>query len=250
MYYKVNLEKFTGPLDFLLSLIEEKKLAINDVSLSQVTDQFLEYLKGLESGIKMTLEYKRMLAEFLIVASKLILIKSCSLLPNLILNNEEEEDIKDLKDRLEIYKKFKNLGRLLGYFAKNRSSYFSREYYFNLPVVFYPPKNISPEKISKIYKEFLKTLPQIKKIDNQSLIRVATIEEKIKELNSRISTAVEASFSEISGLTQVAANGPTKTKIDIILIFLAMLMLFKSRIVEVFQDSPFGDIKIRKSGNK
>lgn len=245
MKYQVSLEKFSGPLDLLLSLIEEKKLAISEISLSQVTEQFLEYLKKLEyntisenfSGI----EYQRILADFLVVASRLILIKSRSLLPNLVLSQDEEEDIKDLEGRLKIYQQIKTLGRELGRFAKNRSPYFSREYYFNLPAMFYPPKNISSEELFKIYEAFLKTLPQIEKLEEQNLARVVTIEEKLKELTNRISAAIEASFSEISG--------SIKAKIDIILTFLAMLMLFRSQVLEVSQDKLFGEIKIKKADN-
>ncbi len=254
MTYRVNLEKFSGPLDLLLSIIEEKKLAISEISLSQVANQFLEYLKKLENtpelneNMKSSSEYQRILADFLVVASRLILIKSRSLLPNLVLSNEEEGDIKDLEERLKIYQKFRALGRELGHFAKDRASYFSREYFLNLPAVyneqsrtiFYPPKNISSEELSKIYEAFIKTLPQALKLEEQSLVRVMTIEEKLKELTERIGMAIETSFADISlGV---------KAKIDVILTFLAMLMLFRNRTLEISQDKLFGDIKIKKSG--
>ena len=244
MDYKVNLEKFSGPLDLLLSIIEEKKLAISEISLSQVADQFLEYLKKLENtqelkeNIKSSSEYQRILADFLVIASRLILIKSRSLLPILVLSDEEEGDIKDLEKRLKIYQKFRALGRELGHFSKDRTPYFSREYYFNLPIVFYPPKNISSEELFKIYEIFIKTLPQVEKLEEQSLARVMTIEEKLKELTERINVVVEASFKELSG--------QVKKKIDIILTFLAVLMLMRSRILDISQDKLFGDIKIKK----
>src|SRR3990167_8700851 len=178
MDYKVNLEKFSGPLDLLLSIIEEKKLGISEISLSQVADQFLEYLKKLENtqelkeNIKSSSEYQRILADFLVIASRLILIKSRSLLPILVLSDEEEGDIKDLEERLKIYQKFRALGQELGHFAKDRAPYFSREYFLNLPLVygeqgrtiFYPPKNISSEELFKIYEAFIKTLPQALKL--------------------------------------------------------------------------------------
>ena len=254
MTYQVSLEKFSGPLDLLLSIIEEKKLAISEISLSQVADQFLEYLKKLSAQggsalggentpelnetMKSSSEYQRILADFLVVASRLILIKSRSLLPNLVLSDEEEGDIKDLEERLKIYQQFRELGRELGHFAKDRASYFSREYYFNIPIVFYPPKNISSEELSKIYEAFIKTLPQALKLEEQSLARVMSIEEKLKELTERIGVAIETSFADISlGV---------KAKIDVILTFLAMLMLFRNRILDISQDKLFGDIKIKK----
>ncbi len=253
--YQVNLAKFNGPLDLLFSLIEEKKMAINEISLAQATDQFLGYFKKLQEdalnkpeSISST-DYQRILADFLVIASRLILIKSRSLLPNLVLSKEEEGDIKELEERLKIYQQIKIWGRELGKWAKNRPSYFSRESYLNLSTVygeqsrtiFYPPKNIYPDNLAEIYKEFLKTLPQIEKLEKQSLQRVITLDQKIQELKTRINTAIEASFADIS-------NG-VKTKIDIILSFLAILMLFRSRILELSQDKLFGDIKIKQCVN-
>ena len=118
----MSLEKFSGPLDILLSLIEEKKMAINEISLSQVTDQFLDYLKNLENNTERetfeSMEYQRILADFLVIASRLILIKSRSLLPNLVLSEEEESDIKELEERLRIYQQIKTWGRELGKWTK------------------------------------------------------------------------------------------------------------------------------------
>lgn len=237
MDYRVNLEKFSGPLYLLLSLIEEKKLAINDISLSKVTDQFLDYLKSFESGAEATIEYRRVLADFLIVASRLILIKSCSLLPNLVLSAEEEGDIKDLEKRLRIYQQIKLLGRELGKWAKERPPYFSRGYFLNFSTVFYPPKDIVAASIKSTYELFLKTLPQVEKIKEKNLKKIMTIEEKIKELTARINAAAEASFASISG--------DIISKIDVILTFLALLMLFRSRILTMDQNELFGDIKIK-----
>jgi len=232
--YQVSLDKFSGPLDLLLSLIEEKKLAIGEITLSQVTDQFLEYLKKVQENEN----YQRVLADFLVIASRLILIKSRSLLPGLVLSQEEEGDIKELEERLKAYQRIKILGRELGKWAKNRISYFSRDSYLNIPTIFYPPQNISAGDLCKIYESFLKTLPQIEKLEERNLQRVVTLEQKIQELRARITMAVEASFADIS-------RG-VKTKIDIILSFLAVLMLCRTRVLELSQNELFGDIRIKQ----
>ena len=244
MEYKVNLEKFSGPLDILLSLIEEKRFVINDISLNQVTDQFLEYLKKIESDASS--EYQRILADFLVVASRLILIKSRSLLPNLVLTQEEEGDIKELKEHLKAYQQIKLIGRELGKWIKTRNQYLGRDSYLNLPAMFYPPQNVSAVKFAEIYGMFLKTLPQIEKLEERSLVRVMTIEEKLKDLTERMGAAAEASFSEISGSTSLTTGGSVKEKIDIILTILAVLMLIRSRVLAASQDKLFGDIKIKK----
>ncbi|MBI5079577.1 segregation/condensation protein A [Candidatus Wolfebacteria bacterium] len=244
MEYKVNLEKFSGPLDVLLSLIEEKKLEISEISLAQATDQFLEYFEKLQesassgSESKLSTDYHRILADFLVVLSRLILIKSRALLPNLVLTNEEEGDIKELEDRLKAYQQIKILGRELGKWAKGRSAYYSRESYLNLSPVFYPPENIQAADFAKIYEKFLKTLPPVEKLEEQSVKRVITLDQKIQELKNRINAAVESSFADIS-------DG-AKNKIDVILNFLAVLALFRSRILELSQEELFGDIKIKQ----
>ncbi len=236
--YEVSLSKFTGPLDLLISLIEEKKMAIGEISLAQVTDQFLEYLKKIKSDVSS--EYQRILADFLVVASRLILIKSRSLLPNLVLSVEEEDDIKDLQTRLKAYQEIKTMAKMLGKWTKDRNSYFSREYFLNLNTAFYPPKNITPENLKSIYELFLKTLPQIEKLEEKGLARIMSLEEKIEELMGRVSTAAEASFNEISG------SDSKKERVDIVLAFIAILMLFRKRVLEISQDKLFGEITVKR----
>src|SRR5437773_2621351 len=96
--FAVKTEQFEGPLDLLLDLIGRRRLFINDISLSKVTDDYLEYLKGLNQfSIPDS-------ANFILIASTLVLIKSKSLLPTLNLTEEEEMSIADLEERLRIYK--------------------------------------------------------------------------------------------------------------------------------------------------
>src|SRR3990167_9179602 len=101
--FKIKTDIFEGPLDLLLSLIEKRKLLINEISLSKVADDFIGYLKTHESfPIAKT-------AHFILVASTLLLIKSKSLLPSLELTEEESASIEDLELRLRIFRKFKEL---------------------------------------------------------------------------------------------------------------------------------------------
>ncbi len=238
MEYKVNLKKFSGPLDVLLHLIEEKKLAVEEISLARVADQFLAYFQNLPNNGLAAPDHRRILADFLVVASRLILIKSRSLLPNLVLTSEEEGDIKDLEERLKKYQRIKIWGKELGRLVKNGNRYFDRESFYNPDPIFLPPENISAADLAEIYKNFLKTLPQAEKPEERNLRRIITLDQKIKELRSRINSAVEASFNEIS-------KG-VKTKLDVILNFLAILALFRSRILEISQNETFGDIRIKQ----
>jgi segregation and condensation protein A len=123
MNYELKLEQYSGPLEKLLELIEERKLEVTEISLGQVTEDFLRHLNDLKAKTGALQEgdpvehsvraHLRLLVDFIIVASRLILIKSKSLLPGLELSGEEEADIKDLERRLFIYKELKPAMRLI-----------------------------------------------------------------------------------------------------------------------------------------
>ena len=99
MPYELSLEYYKGPLDKLLELVEEKKLEITQISLAEVTADFLNYLKTLDESRA----NHSLIADFLVVASKLVLIKSKMLLPSLPLDEEEESDIRNLEERLKLF---------------------------------------------------------------------------------------------------------------------------------------------------
>src|SRR5690348_9963488 len=101
--FSVKTSAFEGPLDLLLDLVTKRKLFVNDVSLAQVTDDFIAYIDQHE---EFPLGES---AEFILVASTLMLIKSRSLLPTLELTQEEEESIHDLENRLQVYARVKEL---------------------------------------------------------------------------------------------------------------------------------------------
>src|SRR3989338_5807938 len=103
MSFVVKQQTFEGPLDLLLSLIEKRKLHINDISLAKVADDYIEHLKSFgQFPIGDS-------ANFILIASTLLLIKSKSLLPNLVLTEEEEGSVEDLERRLKILEHIKAL---------------------------------------------------------------------------------------------------------------------------------------------
>src|SRR4249920_742770 len=100
-HFRIKTEVFEGPLDLLLSLVEKRKLFINDISLAKVTDDFIAYIQKFDN---MPMADS---AQFILIASTLLLIKSKSLLPSLTLSEDEEEGIHDLETRLKIYQRIK-----------------------------------------------------------------------------------------------------------------------------------------------
>src|SRR3989338_1878896 len=97
MKRELTLDQFSGPLDLLLSLLEESKLNISEVSLSSITEQYLTYLDTLEDN------RAEELADFLVVGSRLLLLKSKMLLPQFA---PEEDEGTSLEEQLRLYKVF------------------------------------------------------------------------------------------------------------------------------------------------
>src|SRR3989344_8157637 len=100
--FEVKSEAFNGPMAKLLELIEEKQLEITRVNLATVTADFIKYIESLGEAVMPDI-----LSDFIVVASRLLLIKSKVLLPNLELTQDEEGDILDLEHRLRIYREYK-----------------------------------------------------------------------------------------------------------------------------------------------
>ena len=230
--FKVQLEKFEGPLDLLLKLIEEQKLDITRLNLAKVADDYLEYIRTNEN---ISLEN---LAEFVNIASRIILIKSQNILPSLEITAEEEKEIVDLENQLREYQKFKKAGEKIGETLKKKRFSFSRDYLLGVAAAYFPPKNVN---VFDLKKAFLKVVSEIvlpEKMPEESVREIITLEDKIEELKESLQKRVETSFRELSSSAE--------NKIEIIVAFLAMLEMVKQRIIDVEQKELFEDIKIAK----
>ena len=232
MAYHFHLEKFEGPLDVLLSLIEKEKLDITQVSLAQVADQYLAYL---ESEAVISLEN---LSAFLTVAARLILIKSRALLPVLQFSDEEEESMEDLEYHLKAYKLFREASHKLGtLFSPSQRSYV-RESFLGTQVVFYPPQGLTKEILRGHFLDVLGDIPVFEILPEKEIASVITLEEKITLLQQTLSERVESSFHEI---IQNAED-----RVEVIVSFLALLELIKQRFIHVEQEGYFSTIRIKK----
>jgi len=233
--YELTLEKFKGPLDLLLDMVEEKRLSINEISLSEVADQYIAYLKALEESSK------EELASFLVIASTLMLIKSRSLLPSLKLTEEEEVDIKELEVRLKMYKFFKELSFGLGNIGKLGQHLFGREAYAGMSYFFSPPEKINAQDLKKAISDILEILPKANDLPEDIVERAVSLEEKMAELKER----VERSFSHIfSGKAKIK----NEEKVEVIVSFLAMLELIKQGFLIFEQKRLFDNIELKKYG--
>ena len=228
--FNIKTEIFEGPLDLLLNLIEKRKLFINDISLAKVADDYVIYLKNQEQfPIAES-------ADFLAIASTLLLIKSRSLLPNLKLTEEEQQDVSALQDRLKTYQKIKDLSL---YIKNNfgKKIIFVPEPRKTLPI-FSPDQTITKENIFQSIISIIKALPQkTENIPKAVVKKVISLEEMIGNLTTRIQSSIKLSFREFAKVGK-------EERVNVIISFLAMLELVKQGIVNVKQNSEFEDIEI------
>lgn len=232
MVYHIRLEQFEGPLDLLLSLIEKEKLDITQVSLAQVADQYLEYLRNQESTSLQNL------SSFLTIAARLILIKSRALLPILEFDDEEEESMDDLERRLQEYQRFREAAGKLGVFFGQRRIAHSRKSFLGTLVVFYPPSELTALKLRAHFANVLGSIPVLEVLPEKEILTIITLEEKILSLQNMLLERVEASFSD---LIRVAAD-----RAEVIVSFLAVLEMVKQRFIFVEQAKFFSDIRIKR----
>jgi segregation and condensation protein A len=233
--YQVKTDKFEGPMDLLLELIQKEKLEITELSLSRVANEYLEHIK---SNQNINLEN---LADFLSVASRLILIKSRALLPTLKFTEEEEEEIQDLAHQLEEYKKFKEASLKIGEIAKMGKICYSREGFATIKSIFYPPEDFNAYDFRKYFQAILSEIPILEKLSEEIVSEVVTLEEKINELENFLRSKIQSSFSD---LVEKSTD-----KVEVIVSFLAMLEMIKQRIVEVEQEDLFEEIKLSLKNN-
>lgn len=232
--YVVKHEKFEGPLNLLLDLIQKEKVSINEISLASVTDEYVRIVEELSKAGKIDQED---LAEFLVVAGELLLIKSRSLLPQFAATPEEQASVEELERRLWELKRLRELAENLGKMGRQKRFIFSRESYLGLAPVFYPPERFRPGDFAAAFLRVYEALPKIEKLVEEKMKRIISLEDKVKELQIMLAEKVERIFSEI------IKGG--KEKIEIIVSFLAILELAKQKLVELHQDKVFGEIRIK-----
>lgn len=233
--YRVKTDAFEGPVELLLSLIEKRKLFINEVSLASVTDEYLNFLKNTTTASIGSI------ANFIVIASTLLLVKSKSLLPDFTLTSEEEVSIGDLENRLKLYKIIRDITpRLRELLSGNMI--FSRPFSRNKEVVFLPDEAMTKDNLKIAILGVIDRLPKKSVVPEVAVKKVITIEEMIDKLTERITTGMSMSFKKIS------SGGTSKeARVHMIVSFLALLELVKQGIFEVKQTAHFDDIIIEKN---
>ena len=228
-------EKFEGPLALLLKLIEKEKMDITQISLAKITDQYVEYIKN-SQNIK-----PDDVADFLVVAARLLLIKSRALLP--YLEQEEEQEIEEFERQLKMYKEFldasKNVERLIGKKKFSFSREFNRKIILDNVQIFSPPKKIKKQNLSDIFQNLVSNLEPEKKLEEKTIEHKINIEDKILSIQKMLINKIKISFNKLLN--------NTNSKTEVIVSFLAMLELIKQQDITACQEDMFKEIIIVKS---
>lgn len=228
----LELDNFSGPLDLLLQLIENREMDITEVSLREVTEQFLMYLEEVEESPA------HELADFLVVATKLLLIKSQALLP--FLEVEEEQDPDELAAQLKMYKKYaeatvaieERIAQQLFLYPKKAVKQQQRD------VSFHPPEGTTDARLRELFVDVLQRLEPVVRIPKAAMQKVMTLREKFTQIHSLLERSVKLNFEQLL----VDAKDPA----EVVVTFLAVLEMVKQRSVAVRQDDPFATITIEK----
>lgn len=239
--YRVALPVFQGPLDLLLHLIERDELDITAISLGQVTGQYLEYLGQLQETVDDT--QGDALADFLVVAAKLLWIKSRALLPKPPAPEQEEEDPAEaLAQQLREYRRFKLAAQALRQQEEMHAPMYARRAL--PPVVLRPPGpgegNLSA--LLKVMQRALVSLPPVSQPAGAMVTPLAfTVHDKIALITAR----VHALASTASGVLFTDLLETANSAVEIVITLLAVLEMMKQRKVRVEQAGMFGEIMIR-----
>jgi segregation and condensation protein A len=229
--YQVRIPFYEGPLDLLLNLIERAELDITTVSLAMVTDQYLDYMHGLEQSNPDDM------SAFLIIAARLLQIKSEALLPRPPRGEAGEEDAgSSLVDQLRMYKRIKEVGAWLD--ARQQAGLAT---YLRVAA---PPRIPAKLEPSALTLEMLIAAAQVafsSAVDKEPLASViaaptVTIREKIDLIARTLRQLRRASFRGLLG--------DKATRLEVVVTFLALLELIKRYRVSVEQDALFSDIQI------
>ncbi len=228
--FGIKTDVFEGPLDLLIELVEKRKLLINDINLAKVTDEYMTRVSHMqELSLPGT-------AQFVALASTLLLIKSKSLLPILELSEEEESSIEDLETRLKQYQLYKESAEVLTQ-QFGKTPLYDAQYAPQRQPLFVTDQYCDIQELQQVLGTVLDSLPQEKAPRVKATVKpTISLEDMMQTLQRRIERQLKLKFSELR------RNEPERK--NVIVSFLAILELFKQGDLLVVQETHFADIHL------
>ena len=236
--YSIKLENFEGPLDLLCHLIDKNKMDIYDINLSEITDQYIDYIKQME---QLNLEIT---SEFLVMSSTLLYLKSKHLLPKV---QEEEEEIteEELIRRIIEYKQYKEITKKL----KENFLQYSKRFYKSAEEIELPKQKIEKEYDNKIIPEIYKSILQkntekinenASNIEKIAITETYSVGDTVKQMYRALVKFKKFSFNKLFSLKK-------HDKKEVVTAFSGLLEMSRRNKVVTEQGELFGDIEVEKN---
>lgn len=238
--YAIKIENFEGPLDLLCHLIDKNKMNIYDIKISEIADQYIEYINAMEeANLEVT-------SEFIIMASTLLYIKSKGLLPNQV-ENEEELTEEQLIERIIEYKKYKEITSKL----KENYLEFSKRFFKIAETIELPKQKLeveyTPDILPQIYQAIVernneKVNQNAKNIEKIAIIEKYTVASKVKEMFKELIKKPKFVFNKLYSISKC-------NKQEVVTAFNGLLELSRRNKVRTTQEELFADITVERAKN-
>lgn len=235
--YAIKITNFEGPLDLLCHLIDKNKMDIYEIKISEIADQYIEYINAMEeANLEVT-------SEFIMMASTLLYIKSKGLLPSQV-ENEEELTEEQLIQRIIEYKKYKEITSKL----KENYQEFSKRFFKFAEVIELPKQKLetqySKEVLPDIYKRIIernneKVNVNAKNIEKIAITESYTVGSKVKEMFRELIRKPRFVFNKLYSISKC-------NKQEVVTAFTGLLELSRRSKVITTQEELFGDITVEK----
>ncbi len=226
----VKIAQFEGPLDLLLQLVTDEDLPITEISLTEITEHFLEQLNKRD-------DRSENMADFLVLASRLLYLKSRVLLPYLY--PEEAESGPGLVDQLKLYKRYVDASELIRDRWTDMAQCYGRTAATQMPVTALTfPTNANTSMLRRAMETLLKRWKPLPSLPQLAIDRSLSVKETIAAIVERLRDLKRFQFSHLLG------ERPQKT--DVIVHFLALLELCKRQEVCIFQSDTFADFMVER----
>lgn len=233
-----STDKFQGPLGLLLQLIESEQMDITEIALATIADQYVAYVEQAEN-----IDPEE-IADFLVIAARLLYIKSKALLPYLS-TESEEEDISDLERQLRMYKEFVEASLQVQSLIGRGQTLFAPVFVkggrrgLQLEAVFAPPAKLTAVDLANTWRQLLGRLrPTDKKLPEERLEPKISIDERIVHIRALLADQLSLSFQRFLEKAQ--------SRVEVIVNILAVLELAKQRELVFEQEELFSEIRVLK----
>ncbi len=231
--FHVKQGRFEGPYTKILELIENRKLSISEISLSQIADDYISYVKSLETINPLDI------SQFIQVASTLMLIKAKSLLPQMEYTSDEKEEVNTLEKKLELHKELKLAEENIKSIWSKNVLISREEVDYKIEKIFIP-KSVNIANLFSVAVLTLAKMPNFERLKNVAVRQAVKLEDVIEKMISRISE----SMTSLKDFAKSMGGNEKEVKKNIIVSFLALLELLRHGKITASENG--GDISINR----